>query len=226
MGGDDILTVPAFRRLGDAGRRALSDGLVRAAGDTGQCLVEKGQAVSGAYFVLGGRLRVSTLTADGKEATLYVIDPGETCILALNSLFNDLLYPAWVHADAPTAIGIVPGPLYRKLFETEPAVRDLTVHALSTLVFRLMTELEDVHAHRLDQRLARFLLTRASASGVLRMTQQDLAAHLGTSREVIGRLMARFAAEGTLSTRRGTITLRAPATLRALLDHDASWPRR
>jgi CRP/FNR family transcriptional regulator len=213
---DDILAVPAFRLLTPAGRKGLTEGARRHRAKAGACLVEKGQAVSGAYFVLSGRLRVATLTGDGKEAALYVIEPGETCILALNSLFNDLLYPAWVHADVPTTVAVVPGPLYRRLFEQEAPVRDLTVRALSTLVFRLMGELEDLHAHRLDQRLAGFLLTRASSTGELHMTQQDIAAHLGTSREVIGRLMARFAAQGILGTRRGTVTLHDAAALRAL----------
>ena len=35
---------------------------------------------------------------DRNEATLYVINPHETCVLALNCIFNDLLYPAWVEA--------------------------------------------------------------------------------------------------------------------------------
>lgn len=216
MGHDLIQTVPVFRSLGAEGRDALTRGarVVRAA--TGACLVEKGQPVSGAYFVLSGRLRVATLSAEGREAALYTLAPGETCILALNSLFNDLLYPAWVHADADSTVAVVPGPLYRALFASEPVVRDMTVHALSTAVFRLMETLEDVHAHRLDQRLAGFLLLRASGDGVVRMTQQEIATHLGTTREVVGRLMARFAAAGLLTTRRGTVTLRDVAGLRAL----------
>lgn len=213
---DAMTTVPAFRALGPAARAALTDGLRVVEAEATTCLIEKGQPVSGAYFVLSGRLRVSTLTAEGREATLYGIAPGETCVLALNSLFNDLLYPAWVHAEGRTRVAVVPGPLYRRLFETEPSVRDLTLRTLSTLVFRLMGELENLHALRLDQRLARFLLTRASGTGHLAMTQQDLAGHLGTTREVIGRLMAHFAADGLVRTRRGSVTLLDAARLRAL----------
>ncbi|MCU7921118.1 MAG: Crp/Fnr family transcriptional regulator [Candidatus Thiodiazotropha sp. (ex Dulcina madagascariensis)] len=170
-------------------------------------VIHKGQAVSGAYLVTDGQLRVFTYTPQGSEATLYFIRPGETCVLAFNCLFNDLRYPVWIESDADTAVDIIPGPLYRRLFECESAVQDLTVKALSTLVFRLMDELEQIHTCNLDQRLANFLLSNASAQGVLQMTQQELAGHLGTTREVVARLMQGFVAQGLVSTRRGAVTV-------------------
>lgn len=122
--------------------------------------LHKGQPVSGAYVVLAGRLRVFSLSPNGTEATLYFIDPGETCVLALNCLFNDLLYPAWVQAETASSIALIPGAVYRKLFERETAIQNLTVHTLSTLVFRLMSELELVHSSHHKQRLANFILMR------------------------------------------------------------------
>ncbi len=170
-------------------------------------VIHKGQSVSGAYLVLSGQLRVYTYTPQGTEATLYFIRPGETCVLALNCLFNDLRYPAWVEASPDTHVAVIPGSLYRRLFESEDAVQNLTVTALSTLVFRLMDELEQIHSCNLDQRLASFLLNNASDDGVVAMTQQILAGHLGTTREVIARLIQGFCADGLVSTKRGAVTI-------------------
>lgn len=180
-------------------------------------VIHKGQRVSGAYLVTRGQLRVFTYTPQGSEATLYFIRAGETCVLALNCLFNDLRYPAWVESDADTQVAIIPGPLYRTLFESERAVQDMTVKALSTLVFRLMGELEQIHACTLDQRLANFLLSNASEQGRVEMTQQELAGHLGTSREVIARLMQGFTAQGLVATRRGAVTITDAQGLAELL---------
>ncbi len=58
----------------------------------GANVLSRGDQVAGAYLVVSGRLRVYTLSAAGREATLYTIDPGETCVLALNCLFSDLRY--------------------------------------------------------------------------------------------------------------------------------------
>lgn len=197
--------------------RAVFDArLVRHDCTPGQSLVHKGDPVSGAYFVMEGRLRVYAFASTGKEATLYTLEPGETCVLALNSLFNDVLYPAWVESECETTVGILPGPVYRDLFSREAAVQDLTVRALSSAVFRLIAELEQVHAQSLDQRLASFLLARASGSGEVRLTQQQIAAHVGSTREGVARLLGAFVDQGWVKTGRGQVHIINAAELAGL----------
>ncbi|HEY8905362.1 MAG TPA: helix-turn-helix domain-containing protein [Rhodoferax sp.] len=84
----------------------------------------------------------------------------------------------------------------------------MTVRTLATLVFRLMAELEQIHSYRLEQRLANLLLLRASTAGELRMTQQQMADHLGTTREVVARLMRDFVASRYVETRRSLTLIR------------------
>lgn len=188
-------------------------------------VIHKGQAVSGAYIVLAGELRVYTCSPDGAEATLYLLHRGETCVLTLNCLFNDLRYPAWVEATANSEVAMIPGDLYRQLFAEEAAVRETTVTAMSGLVFRLMDELEEIHTLTLEQRLARFLLNNASHDGVVRMTQQQLASHLGTTREVIARLLQGMRNRRMLSTGRGKVIVGDAALLASLVTpEDAEWP--
>ena len=188
-------------------------------------VIHKGQPVSGAYLVMDGQLRVFTYSPDGREATLYLLRPGDTCVLTLNCLFNDLRYPAWVEATAKSRVALIPGDLYRQFFVEEAAIRDTTIKALSTLVFRLMDELEEVHTCNLEQRLALFLLNNASGDGVIRMTQQAIASHLGTTREVVARIMQSLAADGLVVTARGKVTVQNEAGLAALVTpDDAEWP--
>jgi CRP/FNR family transcriptional regulator len=211
-----------FCQLSEAGKQWLREGAqtVRCAAE--MPVLHKGQPVSGAYFVLSGRLRVLTLAPNGTEATLYFIDPGETCVFALNSLFNDLRYPAWVRSEVDTDVAVIPGPLFRRLFASEATMRDLTVNALSTLVFRLMDELENVHSYKLRQRLANLLLTHAGNDGVLRMTQQQMADHLGTTREVVARLVQEFVGAGQVRSGRGQVALLDAAGLAAVISGESS----
>jgi len=168
----NIHEVTAFTDLSGASRTLLTRGLRYVQCGKGAPILAKGEKVSGAYVVLSGQLRVFTLSPDGNEATLYVINPHETCVLALNCIFNDLLYPAWVEAGTATRIAVIPGTVFRALFEAEPTVRNMTVQAFSTIVFRLMAELEGIHSYKLERRLSNFLLLRASIDGIVRMTQQ------------------------------------------------------
>jgi len=203
----DYQTVQDYLNLTPDGSKLLEREIQQVVFKKPTAVIHKGQSVSGAYLVLRGQLRVYTYTPQGTEATLYFIRPGETCVLALNCLFNDLRYPAWVESSEDTDVVVIPGPVYRRLFERESAVQEMTVNALSTLVFRLMDELEQIHSCNLDQRLASFLLNNASDDGVVAMTQQTLAGHLGTTREVIARLMQGFSAQGLVSTRRGQVSI-------------------
>lgn len=182
-----------------------------------QTVIHKGQSVAGAYIVLSGQLRVFTYSSQGTEATLYLLKPGETCVLTLNCLFNNFRYPAWVETSAATTIALVPGPIYRQLFQQEQHVQDVTVGALSTLVFRLMDELEDAQTNKLEHRLVRLLLHEASHKGDIHMTQQVIASHLGTTREVVARLIKKFRDDKMITTHRGRITISQEKALSDLL---------
>ena len=208
-----IHDVAAFHALSEPGRRLLAARVRYLDCGKGAPVLSKGQRVSGAFVVMSGQLRVFTLTSEGQEATLYTIHPHETCVLALNCIFNDLRYPAWVEAGPPTRLAMIPGAAFRSLFDAEPAIRNMTVQAFSMLVFRLMTELEVVHAYRLDRRLANFLLLHASTDGVVRMTQQEIASHLGTTREVVARVLGQLAAAGRIRTGRRQIAITDPVRL-------------
>ena len=109
-----------------------------------------------------------------------------------------------------------PSLTYRTLFQNEPSIQNLTVHALSVLVFRLMEELEQIHSLNLNERLAKFILMRSEGVGRLRMTQSELAAHLGTTREVIAKLLRKMVADRSVRTLRGAIVVERPEVLARL----------
>ena len=216
--------VEVFANLSERSRQMLNQGCISNVCAPETVVLHKGDKVSGAYLVIKGRLRVYTLSPSGTEATLYFINPGETCVLALNCLFNDFLYPAWVQAEEATEVILIPGPIYRELFSIEPDFQELTVTALSVAVFRLMAELEQIHSQRHRQRLANFILIHASADGALRMTQQRLANHIGTTREVIARLLGEFSTDGMISTGRGVIRISDIEPLRRVATDTTTKP--
>jgi CRP/FNR family transcriptional regulator len=103
--------------------------------------------------------------------------------------------------------------VFRALFEAEPAIRNMTVQAFSTIVFRLMVELEGIHSYKLEGRLSNFLLLHASRDGMVKMTQREIASHLGTSREVVARALGQLASSGRIRTSRRQIVINDPVRL-------------
>ncbi|MBE7635639.1 cyclic nucleotide-binding domain-containing protein [Sneathiella sp. P13V-1] len=199
--------------LSESGRELYHSRLITKKVKAGQAILDKGDTVSGAYIVQKGRLRVYTLSEQGREATLYNIGPGETCILAINSLFNEFLYPAWVIADEDTEIGVLPGNIFRDLFRSEAVIQDTTIKALSSTVFGLMTQLEIQHAQTVKQKLAGYLLRSASPEHVVEVTQQKIADDLGSSREFVARQMAALVQDNLVKTSRGKIEILNPRKL-------------
>ena len=208
-----ITDLKPFQNLAQATLGVLSRGLRYANYKKAASVLQKGQRVSGAYVVVSGQMRVFTISPNGNEATLYLINPGETCVLALNSIFNDLLYPAWVEATAASRVAIIPGAEFRLLFDSESEIRNMTMQAFSTIVFRLMAELEEIQSSKLDRRILRLLLLYASADGAVHMTQQEIASHLGTTREVVARTLGQLAAAGHIQTGRNRVVIKDPPKL-------------
>lgn len=181
----------------------------------GARLIVRGDRVDGMYFVLAGALRVYSLSAGGSEASLYRVQAGESCLLAMNALFAAMRYPAWVVVESREArVLCVPGAVYKQLHETEPAVRAFTLRVLAERVFDLMSALEEISLHSLDQRLGSFLLRRADARWEVDATHEAIAGHLGTAREVVSRKLRRLGEAGIVRTRRGRIELLKPDALR------------
>lgn len=218
----ELRALDVFRDLSACGQQMLECGMQLNHFHELSTIINKGSSVSGAYVVIRGRLRVYSISPSGNEATLYFINPGEVCILALNCIFNNLRYPAWVQTEANTCVGVIPSLTYRTLFQSEPSIQNLTVHALSVLVFRLMDELEEIHSLKLNERLAKFILMRTSVDGQLRMTQSELAAHLGTSREVIAKLLRKMVAAKSVKTLRGSIVVENQEILARQAGQDSS----
>lgn len=213
---------PFLARLGEAGRRelgAFSASRVVAA----KRLLARGDRVEGAYLVVGGSLRVYTISAEGREATLYHVEPGQTCILALSATFQEEPYPAWVSSGPRGASFVcVPSGVFRRLLGVEPAFREFVFSALSGRVFELMSAIEETRSAQMEQRLSRHLLRRAEVDGAVRATQAGIAAELGTAREVVFRALRSLAARGLVETGRKRVAVIDREGLGAVADGRSS----
>jgi CRP/FNR family transcriptional regulator, anaerobic regulatory protein len=201
---------PFLAEIGAVSRERLAAGLRRIACEDGSPLIQRGDPVAGAYLVERGALRVYYITAEGREGTLYWVEPGQSCILALNCAFSRLAYPAFVESEGETVFSVIPGPLYRDLFAQEASVQRFTFDALSGRLFELMGLIEEASSLGLEARLAAFLIRRAKDAETLKLTQEQIAGHLGTSREVVSRLLRRLVAAGLIDTGLGWVAIRDP----------------
>lgn len=151
-------------------------------------LYRAGDSCDGIGFILSGQIRVYRIGESGREITLYEIDPGETCILNASCLLSRFDYPALAETTTDVELLMVPGDVFRRLVDEEPAMRAFVLGLFSDRLGAIMELVEEVAFGRMDRRIADFIVEKAE-DGVLRVTHQSIANSLGTSREVVSRLL-------------------------------------
>ncbi|MFO0727620.1 MAG: helix-turn-helix domain-containing protein, partial [Myxococcota bacterium] len=140
-----------------------------------------------------------------------------TCVLALSSTLSARPYPAWVEASSAGSVFLhILGNTFHRLLEGETAFRSFVLTSMSDRIFELMTTLESLGTSTILQRVAALLLARAGEGVEVRATQAEIAAELGTAREVVFRAIRTLSSRGLLETRRGRVRLLGRAQLQAL----------
>lgn len=209
---NQILAVyPFLSQLSADSRRLIDANAEIKLAARGTCLIRKGDRMRGLYLVISGRLRVYTITSTGEEAALYVIDPGESCPLAMSAMLTAKLHQAWVEPESKAAkIFFIPSSVFRTLYESERVVREFALSVLSDRISSLMTVVEDLSLHSVKDRVKGYLLRSANDRGEVETTHQKIALSLGTAREVVSRKLGELTVAGLIKTHRGRITLLKP----------------
>jgi CRP/FNR family transcriptional regulator len=111
--------------LADASQRQLNESARILHERKGRELLARGDFVGGAYLVISGELDVYIIDHEGRETSMYRVRAGESCLFAINALFANVPYPAWVRVTSDTAtILMIPATVLKELHHEEKAVRD------------------------------------------------------------------------------------------------------
>jgi CRP/FNR family transcriptional regulator, anaerobic regulatory protein len=173
-------------------------------GDGGGQLFQEHDPVALFPLVLEGSIRVYKEDASGKSVGLYEVSPGEGCILSTSSLLSNKKYPASGKIELPLqAIGI-PKELFFKMMDQSPRFRMYVFSIFSDRMAHLLETIEAVAFQKLDYRLLKYLNDRGSE---IKTTHQKVADDLGSSREIVSRLLKRFEREGIVTLEREKILI-------------------
>lgn len=196
---------PRFRLHPGLTEQLLS-GAGRHSFPAGTHLYWEGDSCSGIAFLLAGAIRVYKCGESGREITLYEIGPGETCILNASCILGNTSYPANAVTTSGGEFILVPAHDFRRLLGSHETMRDFVFSLLSERLGEVMELVNEVAFRRMDERLMEYLIEK-SGDGVLLSTHQKIASDLGTSREVVSRLLKDLERQGKLSLARNSISL-------------------
>jgi CRP/FNR family transcriptional regulator len=174
----------------------------------GNCLFLEGDECSSFPLILAGSIRVYKLGESGKEITLYRLAPGDGCIMTASCILSRTGFPAIATVEEPLDAAVVPSPVFREWMGRYDVWRNYVFGLVSNNLTAIMATLEEVAFQRMDIRIAEFILKLAGKSdNGIKITHQDIALELGTSREVVSRILKHFESAKLVSLKRGAIIL-------------------
>jgi CRP/FNR family transcriptional regulator len=185
-----------------------------------EILIREDEVCLGFYALLDGRARIYKTSRSGRQQVLAILQPLDT----FNEVpvFDGGLNPASVETIEPSTVITIPREAALALISRSPHAA-LTLLASFAARLRGFTQLvESLAFDDVNRRLARFVAQLARTEGSIRpdgvvvsrsLTVQDIAAMVGTVREVVTRGLAQLEREGLLRVSRGEILIRDLAAL-------------
>ncbi len=123
------------------------------------------------------------------------------CLFSASCMMNSIQFDITISAEKETTFWLIPTDFYKALMERNAAVANYTNEVMATRFTDVMWLVSQIMWTSFDKRLAHFLLEESGLEGTetLKITHEKIAAHLGTAREVVTRMLKYFQTEGMVA---------------------------
>lgn len=177
---------------------------------TGELMMEPGKFIKYIPLVLDGSIKVVRQDEEGRELFLYYLEAGESCALSLTCCSTSKKSEIKAIAEGDTTILGIPVAMHERWMDEYRDWKDYVASTYQSRFQELLQTLDAVAFKRLDQRLMRYLSTRIKIQNEteLHITHQEIANELGTSREVVSRLLKQLEKRKWVELGRNVIYLR------------------
>lgn len=226
-----IRQIPYFRSLPAPELRALATGPRERRYQAGDVIFRKGDQSEGLCIVLTGRVRTVIRSSEGREQVLKVFGPGRT--FADIAVFDDEPQPAEAVAVSESTVVFIPQSDLLDLLRRHPDVAIEVIRLFASRLRAYKQMVEDLSLRTVVARVARLLVDRArgtqtlveeSATSSSHYTQDEIAAMVGSVREVVQRALKTLEHAGLIQMARGWIQVIDVEALDGWTESDITEP--
>jgi CRP/FNR family transcriptional regulator len=197
---------PYFAALSESDLEFLRTRVIERRFARGETIFVEGEPCQGLYIMREGEARIYKLSAEGREQVLRYCTAGQSFNEV--AVFDDGPNPANVLASTDCILWIVPRELIMEFVRTRPAMAVAIIQNLSKQLRHLVGMVENLALRQVTARLARLLIQTASGNTAAhKLTQQEMAAQLGTVREMVGRSLKQLEARKLIKIEKGRIVI-------------------
>lgn len=201
-----LAKAPLFAALDAAARQAVAQEMREASYSAGQAIFSRGDPGTEMHVVVSGRVRLSVLTADGRELSFAHAEPPS--IFGEIAVFDGRARSADATAVSKVQTLTLSKAAFGRLLGQQPQVAEAAIRFLSARLRDADEQLEAIALHPIEARLARFFLAAArqkDPSGKseritlsIPISQSELALLVGASRPKVNAALALLEAEGAI----------------------------
>ena len=145
----------------------------------------------------------------GKEITLFRLFQNDLCILSSSCVYQNLSYDINLQAEENSSLLIIDGNLFKEVLDKNLSVQKFILEITQSKLSEIMWVLEQVVFFSLEHRLSDYLINQYYLKDSIKIaiTHEAIANDLGSSREVISRMLKRFEKDNLIEMGRGSIKL-------------------
>lgn len=209
-----VREAPLFKGLTDAQFTFLASRLVERQFEAGDMIFHEDQPCSGLFIIQSGSVRIFKNSVSGREQVLAIEGAGAS--IAELPVFDGGPYPASAQAVTKSTVLFLSKQDFRAVCLQHPEISLQVLGKVGARLRQLVGIIEDLSFTTVRHRLAALLLRMARAEGRptaagieidLSSTNQDIAAQIGTVRELVSRNLSRFQSEGMLRLEGRTVVI-------------------
>lgn len=202
--------IPFWANLSSEEKAIVSQRAITKRFNKNQLVSSNSSACLGIILILSGGIRVSLISDEGREVTLYRAHANEFCVSTAFCVIQQLTFDAIVTAEEDTTVLVIPSSVCARLMDSNIHVRAFVFESSTKRYSQTIWAIQQMLFKRFDQRLASYLILayEQNRSDELKKTQEEIARDVNSAREVVARMLKDFAAKGLVEIKRGKILLR------------------
>ena len=211
---------PMWDKLEPSQRQTLENSLGRRSVKKGDIIHSGDMDCTGLYLVVSGQLRAYILSEEGREISIYRLFPRDICLFSASCMLQSLQFDVSIEVEKDARLWVIAAEAYQRVMQESAPLANYTNQLMAMRFSEVMWLMEQILWKSMDKRLAAFLLEESALSGdsCVRLTHEKIAAHLGTAREVVTRMLRYLQGENLVRLARGEVQILHPENLRALAE--------
>lgn len=210
--------LPYYKHLTDGQKEKILKFWTKKSYKKGQFIHGHTEECLGQIFMIKGEARTFVLSEDGREITLFKLNPFDVCVLSASCVISQITFETAIVAETDCEMYVLNSGVFSEIANENIFVKCYMYELLTSRFSSVMFTMQEIMFKGIDKRLASFLILESEKTSTheIKMTHEQIAKNINSAREVVARMLKRFSKDGLVELKRGAITIKDKQKLQSM----------